>query len=73
MESLTPETAIQYLHAMNYAKINDDEHNMAISVGGFTYGVSPVELAAGYATLEIMEPTEILHVYQELPIQEEKI
>lgn len=52
MESLTPETAIQYLHAMNYAKINDDEHNMAISVGGFTYGVSPVELAAGYATLE---------------------
>lgn len=52
MESLTPETAIQYLHAMNYAKINDDEHNMAISIGGFTYGVSPVELAAGYATLE---------------------
>ena len=36
MESLTPETAIQYLHAMNYAKINDDEHNMAISVGGVT-------------------------------------
>ena len=52
MENLTPEVAIQYLHAMNYAKINDDEHNMAISVGGFTYGVSPVELAAGYATLE---------------------
>lgn len=52
---------------------NDDEHNMAISIGGFTYGVSPVELAAGYATLEIMEPTEILHVYQELPIQRRNI
>lgn len=52
MEQLTPYEAMQYLHKMNYEKIAVDDNNQATSVGGFTYGVSPVELASGYAALE---------------------
>lgn len=52
MDEMTPLHAIQYLHRMHYDKIGMDNNNQAISVGGFTYGVTAVELAAGYATLE---------------------
>lgn len=52
MEQLTPNEAMKYLHRMNYEKIAVDNNNQATSVGGFTYGVTPVELASGYAALE---------------------
>jgi len=31
--------------------LRKDEHNLAISIGGFTRGVTPFEMASGYATL----------------------
>ena len=52
MEQLTPQYAIQYLYQMRFNKVRVDENIQAISIGGFTYGVSPVELASAYATLE---------------------
>ena len=52
VEEMTPLVAIRYLHKMNFGKISMDDNYQAISIGGFTYGVSPVELASGYAALE---------------------
>lgn len=52
MEEMTPEYGMSFLHLMNFKKTAVDDSNMAASIGGFTVGVSPVELASGYATLE---------------------
>lgn len=52
MEEMTPMHAIQYLHRLKFAKVGVDNNHQAISVGGFTYGVTPVEMASGYAALE---------------------
>ena len=52
MEEMTPMHAIQYLHRLKFAKVGVDNNHQSISVGGFTYGVTPVEMASGYAALE---------------------
>lgn len=66
LEQLTPAAGMKYLHDMNYQKITVDDNNQAASIGGFTYGVSPVELASGYAALEndgiYREPTCVLRI-----------
>ncbi|MHB8130683.1 MAG: transglycosylase domain-containing protein [Mobilitalea sp.] len=51
-EELTPSTGLSYLLQMNFAKIIDRDYVPAASLGGLTVGVSPVEMAAAYATLE---------------------
>ena len=51
-EELTPITAMSYLLQMNFAKISDRDYVPAASLGGLTVGVSPVEMAAAYSTLE---------------------
>ena len=66
LEELTPSVGMSYLHKMLFAKIDMDDDVQATSIGGFTYGVTAVELASGYATLEndgvFRKPTCISHI-----------
>ncbi len=63
---LTPEVGLSYLLDMNFAKITKSDYVPAASLGGLTNGVSPVEMAAGYAALEndgiYREPTCIVKI-----------
>lgn len=49
---LTPEVGISYLLNMNFSEIQEEDYNLSAALGGFTKGVSSLEMAAGYATLE---------------------
>lgn len=51
-EELTPATGLSYLMNMNFAKLSPKDYYPAASLGGFTVGVSPLEMAAAYAALE---------------------
>ena len=51
-DELTPKTGLQYLKNMNFAQIKDGDYTLATSLGGFTKGVSPLEMASGYAAVE---------------------
>lgn len=51
-EELTPEVGLQYLKNMNFSAIKDSDYIPATSLGGFTEGVSAVEMASAYAALE---------------------
>lgn len=50
-EELTPEYGIRFLEAMNFSQLDANDKNLPTSLGGFTNGVSPLEMAKGYATL----------------------
>ena len=50
-EELTPEVGLQYLKNMDFSQIMPEDYGLATALGGFTKGVSPLEMAAGYATL----------------------
>lgn len=52
MGEMTPEYGMSFLHLMDFKKSAVDDNNQAAAIGGFTVGVSPVELASAYATLE---------------------
>jgi len=45
------ENGLQYLLNMNFSRIVSTDYVPAVSLGGFTYGVSAVEMTAGFATL----------------------
>jgi len=51
-EELTPAVGLQYLKNMNFSAIKDSDYALATSLGGFTEGVSAVEMASAYAALE---------------------
>lgn len=51
-EQLTPEVGLQYLKNMHFSKIVPRDIALATALGGFTKGMSALEMAAGYATLE---------------------
>lgn len=51
-EELTPKVGLQYLKDMNFTNIVDDDYVTATALGGFTTGVSTVEMASAYSTLE---------------------
>lgn len=65
-EELTPRVGLSYLLEMGFKRIVDTDYVPAASLGGFTYGVSAVELASGYAALynngEYREPTCIVKI-----------
>ncbi len=50
-EALTPEVGLQYLKNMNFTQIVDEDYVLPTGLGGFTKGVSPLEMAAAYETL----------------------
>ena len=51
-EQITPKVGLQYLKNMNFSSIVKDDYTLATSLGGFTKGVSPLEMASAYAALE---------------------
>ena len=52
LEEITPEAGISYLKAMNFARLDANDVRLAAALGGMTNGVSPLEMAKAYATLE---------------------
>lgn len=66
MKQMTPEYAMNYLHAMNFKNIDMDDDNVETAIGGFTYGVTTLEMAAAYAALEndgvYREPTCVMKI-----------
>lgn len=65
-EELTPAVGLSYLKAMNFARIDPEDERLPAALGGFTIGVSPLEMAAGFATLQndgcYREPTCIIKI-----------
>ena len=51
-QELTPKVGLSYLLKMNFSKITSSDYVPAAALGGLTTGVSPVEMAAAYSTLE---------------------
>ncbi len=51
-DELTPEVGISYLEAMGFSKLDDNDKKLPASLGGFTNGVSALEMAKAYATIE---------------------
>lgn len=53
VSELTPAKSIEYLEKMGVTTINHEKDGLAsLSIGGFTNGISPLELAGCYATIE---------------------
>lgn len=65
-EELTPKVGISYLLEMNFSKIVDNDYFPAASLGGLTIGVSPLEMASAFSTIEndgyYREPTCIVRI-----------
>ncbi len=50
-EELTPEVGLEYLKEMNFSRIDENDYRLSSALGGFTNGVSALEMASGYAAL----------------------
>lgn len=50
-EELSPEAGLGYLRAMDFSRLDSDDYRLSSALGGFTNGMSAVEMASGYATL----------------------
>lgn len=65
-EKLTPEVGLDYLLQMNFNRIVKSDYYLPASLGGLTYGASPLEMASAYATLQndgkYREPTCIVEI-----------
>ena len=65
-EELTPQKGLAYLKKMNFSHINENDYRPTTALGGMTEGVSALEMAAAYATLEndgvYREPTCIKRI-----------
>lgn len=68
MAELTPQKSIEYMEKMGISSLvhasDNKEHNdenLSLAIGGMTYGVSPLEMAAAYASVAndgtYIEPT----------------
>jgi membrane peptidoglycan carboxypeptidase len=66
LQEVTPKVGLSYLLRMNFNKIVDTDYTLAAALGGLTNGVSPIEMASAYATLEnngvYREPTCIVKI-----------
>lgn len=51
-DELGPQTGLNYVLKMHFANIVDDDYYLASSLGGLTNGVTTVEMASAYATIE---------------------
>lgn len=51
-EELTPYKGLNYLYKLGFEKISSKDAVMAASIGGLTDGVSPLEMAKGFAAIE---------------------
>lgn len=61
MEQLTPQESIKYLKKMGITSLNDNDVNLALSLGGLDLGISPLEFAGAYSSIAndgvYIEPT----------------
>ena len=62
MQKLTPQKSIEYLKQFGITSLDDTkDNNLSLSLGGTTNGISPLEMAAAYATIAnqgvYIEPT----------------
>ena len=62
MAELTPKKSMEYLKKMGISSLDDDrDNNLSLAIGGMTYGISPLEMAAAYASVAndgvYIEPT----------------
>lgn len=51
-EKISPEAGADFLTDMRFSKIMDEDINLPVCLGGMTLGVSPVEMASAYSTIE---------------------
>ncbi len=49
---ITPKVGLSYVTEMNFSRIVPSDYNLSAALGGLTYGVSTVEMANAYSTLE---------------------
>lgn len=65
-QKLTPEVGLDYLTQMNFNRIVKSDYYLSASLGGLTHGVSALEMASAYATIEndgkYREPTCIVKI-----------
>ena len=61
MESVTPSTSIKYLKKMGITTLTEKDENLSLALGGLDKGITPLEMAAAYATIanngQYIEPT----------------
>ena len=61
MEQLTPEKSKEYLLKMGISSLTENDNDLAMAIGGFDKGISPLEMAAAYAMIAndgvYIEPT----------------
>ncbi|MET3505762.1 transglycosylase domain-containing protein [Halalkalibacter oceani] len=50
MDRVGVETAFSYLEQLPFTKIAPEDYRLPAALGGFTYGVSPLELTSAYTT-----------------------
>jgi membrane peptidoglycan carboxypeptidase len=50
-DEITPTVGISYLKAMGFSKLDANDERLPASIGGFTNGVSALEMAKAYATI----------------------
>lgn len=66
LEEITPQEGLSYLKEMKFSRLDAKDNQPASALGGFTNGVSAVEMASGYATLvhdgKFREPTCITRI-----------
>lgn len=51
-KQITPSVGLSYILDMDFSKIDNEDYRLPSALGGFTTGVSPVEMASGFAALE---------------------
>ena len=51
MQELTPNTAIDYLEDLGITTLTEEDNNLSLALGGLEKGISPLEMAAAYATI----------------------
>jgi len=51
VKEFTPKESLNYLQEMEFSKLVDGDNQAGISIGGFTHGVTPLEMAGAFSTL----------------------
>ena len=51
MEEVTPSRAISYLENMGITSLTEEDNSLTLALGGLENGISPLEMAAAYATI----------------------
>ena len=66
LEEMTPQEGLSCLKTMKFSRLDSRDNQLASALGGFTNGVSAVEMASGYGTLvhdgKYREPTCITRI-----------